>query len=705
VAGRTAFLRDFDVAGRLIGGVLRSPHAHARIARLDTSLALDVPGVRAVIAAQDIPGSNVVPVIQTDWPVLAGEYVRHVGEAVALVAAETEEALSEGLRSISVDYEALAATLDVEAALASGEVVSQVRLKRGEAQVALGQSDLVVVEGTYLTPYQDHADLEPLGVLALPDGSGGLVIVCASETPAAVQRAVGTALGFTLNRVRIVQSAAGGSSRKEETPALLGAQAALLAQATSRPVSLLLSREDDMRVTTKRHPARIRCRTGATRDGHLIAAEVDLLLDGGAYATLSPLVLQRAAQSACGPYRIPNVSVNAKVVRTHKVPGGAFRGSGEAQVAFAAEGQMDLLSQALGLDPLELRLRNGLAPGDSLATGRRLGGGVGLRDVLERVATSSDWDRKRALFGQDEGVVRRGIGIATAHSGLHPTGRAGGVVAVSLGVSADGSVTLSAGRGELGQGLGAAIAQAAAEALRCPPELVRVLDADTSRVPDSSGWLTPAGLLVEAARDAGRRIRAAMDGVTADAGFGWREGVEACLRRRVPLAAFGFASAPDVPEGTDAEVSGTFSATVAEIEVDSETGETRVLRVFSAHDAGRVQDAARAEGQIEGGVVQGLGFALLEGQRLHEGELLKGDLTSYRVPTSEDAPEVHSLLVETVGEGSVPDGTKDLGEAALISLPGAVASGIQNALGVRLLELPLSPEGVRDALLAKRGGR
>ena len=597
VTGRTGFLRDFDVAGRLIGGILRSPHAHARIARLDTSLALDVPGVRATIAAVDIPGSNVVPVIQTDWPILAGEYVRHVGEAVALVAAETEEALAEGLRAISIDYEVLSATLDVESALQSGEVVSQVRLKRGEAQVALGQSDLVVVEATYTTPYQDHADLEPLGVLALPDGAGGVVIVCAAETPAAVQRAVGTALGWTLNRVRVLQAPAGGSSRKEETPALLGAQAALLAQATGRPVSLLLTREDDMGMTTKRHPARIRCKTGATRDGHLIAAEVDLLLDGGAYATLSPLVLQRAAQSACGPYRIPNVSVNAKVVRTHKVPGGAFRGSGEAQAAFAAEGQMDLLAQKLGIDPLELRLRNGLAPGDQLPTGRRLGGGIGLKDVLERAGLSSDWERKRALFGQDEGVVRRGIGIATAHSGLLQPGRSGGVVAVSLSVASDGSVSLSSGRGELGQGLGATLAQAAADALRCPPELVRVLDADTARVPDSSGWLAPSSLLVAAARDAGRRIRAAMDAVTADAGFAWREGVEACLRRRVPLAAFGFASLPDATEGAEAEASGTFSATIAEIEVDSETGETRVLRVYSAHDAGR---ASRREDHLDG---------------------------------------------------------------------------------------------------------
>jgi CO/xanthine dehydrogenase Mo-binding subunit len=703
VAGRAAFLQDSDFVGRLVAGCLRSPHAHARINRLDLSLAQEVRGVRAVLKASDIPGRNLIPMIQTDWPPLAAEYVRHVGEALALVAADNLEALEEALRAISVEYEPLPATLDMEAALESGEVVAQFRVKRGEAAVALDQSDLVVVEGIYRTPRQDHAYLEPHGVVAFPDGSGGVSIVGSLESPFAVQRAAASVLGWTLNRIRVAQSLTGGAfGGKEETPAMLGAQAALLAVATGRPVRMVLSREEDMTITSKRHPARIRCRTGATRDGHLVAAEVDCLLDGGAYATLSPLVLQRAVTHAFGPYRIPNVQVSAKVVRTHTVPCGAFRGSGEAQVTFASEGQIDLLAERLGIDALELRRRNALVPGDLTTTGRRLVATAGLRDVLDRVAESSDWARKRALFGQDEGTIRRGIGVAASHSGtgLGYAGRAGGLVCASLSVLPDGSVMVSVGRGDAGEGLVGLLSQIAAEALRCPLEAVRVLEPDTSRVSDLAGWGTPVSLFSDAIRDAAKGIRTAMDAATADAGFAWREAVEACVRRHVPLAAYGFAAPPEgaeFSEEAEDDASVTFSANVVELEVDSETGETRVLRVHSAHDAGRVLDTLSAEGQVEGAVVQGLGYALLEAQVMDLGSIVNNNFTDYRLPTSLDAPEIRSLLVEQL-DLSGPDLVKGLGEAALVPVAPAVAAAIHNAVGVRVQELPAFPERIRKAL-------
>jgi CO/xanthine dehydrogenase Mo-binding subunit len=321
VKGSALYIEDIDFAGSLRGGVLRSPHAHARITHLEVARARGLPGVRAVLTARDIPGHNLIPMIQSDWPVLAGEFVRHVGEAVALVAAETPEGLAQALAAIEVDYEPLTALLDMEEALRAGEVMARWKVKRGEASVAMSAKDVVVVEGTFRTPYQEHAYIEPNGMIALPDGAGGVAVYGSMQCPFYVQKAVSSALGLRLNRVRIVQTVTGGGfGGKEDAPSAPGAHAALLAQATGRPVRLIMSREEDMAVMSKRHPGRVRARLGATRQGHLMAAEVDYLLDGGAYATLSPVVLFRGTVHACGPYRVPNVNVESRVVRTQRCP-------------------------------------------------------------------------------------------------------------------------------------------------------------------------------------------------------------------------------------------------------------------------------------------------------------------------------------------------------------------------------------------------
>src|SRR5438105_3290549 len=344
VKGSAVYIEDMAVAGALLAGVLRSPHAHARIKRIDVTAARARPGVHAVLTAADIPGKNLIPMIQSDWPVLADGLVRHVGEAVALVAAEDRESLARALAMITVEYDPLAPRLDAEEALAKGEVLAQWKVRR---------------------------------------------------------------------------------------------------------------REEDMAVMSKRHPGRIRMRTGATRDGRLVACEVDYLLDGGAYATLSPVVLFRGTVHACGPYRVPNVKVDARAVRTNTVPCGAFRGFGEPQVVFACESQMDLLAERLGMDPLALRRLNALGPGQDTITGHRLAASVGFREVLDKVADASGWERKRAEFGHDHGPVRRGIGLAACYYGvglgamgkhLNPAGA--GVV-----VAADGSVTVAVGTTELGQGM------------------------------------------------------------------------------------------------------------------------------------------------------------------------------------------------------------------------------------------------------------
>ncbi len=703
VKGTALYVGDLAYTGALVACVLRSPHPHARITELEATPARSLPGVRAVLTSRDLPGENLVPLIQADWPILAGEFVRHVGEAVAVVAAEDMESCRRALAAIVVEYQPLVATLDPEAALAAGEAMVHWKVRRGEASVALSRRDLVVVEETYRTPWQAHASLEPQGALALPDGAGGVLVHASLESPFSVQRAVASATGLDLNRVRVVQAVTGGGfGGKEESAALPAAQAAVLALATGRPVRLLFSREEEMAATCKRHPARIRIKTGATPDGHLFAAEVDILLDGGAYATVSPAVLLRCAVHACGPYRVPNVKVDARVVRTHKVPGGSFRGLGVPQVAFAAESQMDVLAARLNMDPLDLRRRNALVEGDLTITGQKLTASVGLKDVLDRVAETADWDEKRRAYATGSGPVRRGIGLAAGYFGigLGSLGKHNNPAGASIVVSPDGSVTVAVGTTDAGQGTTTALTQIAAESLACPVELVRILESDTSRVPDSGSTAASRGTVMSgnAIRDAAAKIRAAMDPVVGESGLAWRDAVFACVKNHVGLAAQGWAVPPestfDVSTGQgEPFIAYTFSAAAVEVEVDTETGETRVLRVVSGHDAGRIVNPATAEGQVEGGTVQALGYALLEEQAFRDGRVLNDQLSSYLVPTALDAPEIRPVFVEHAFPWG-PHGAKGLSDSPVIAVAPALTAAIAQAAGARLVEIPATAERV-----------
>jgi CO/xanthine dehydrogenase Mo-binding subunit len=713
VKGTALYVDDLSFGGALFGGVLRSPHAHARIAHLETTAARAVPGVRAVLTAGDIPGENVIPLIQPDWPVLAREFVRHVGEPVALVAAESALSLRRALEAIVVDYEPRAPLIDMEEALRAGEVLAHWKVRRGEPGTAFARTDLVVVEGTYKTPYQEHAYIEPNGMIALPDGTGGVTVHGSLQCPFYVQKAVASALGFELNRVRIVQTITGGGfGGKEDAPSSPGAHAALLAMATGRPVRLTFTREEDLAVMSKRHPGRVRMKLGGTRDGRLVAAEVDYLLDGGAYTTLSPVVLFRGTVHACGPYRVPNVRVDARVVRTHKIPCGAFRGFGEPQVVFGAESLMDELASALKIDPLELRRLNALDVGDETITGHKLDSSVGFRDVLDRVAEAAEWDKKRLAFVEDKGPVRRGIGLACSYYGvgLGAMGKHLNPAGASVVVGADGSVTVAVGTTEIGQGMVVVLTQITAKALGCPTELVRVVEADTSRVPDSGPTVASRTTVMSgnAIKDAARRIRAEMAQVPGVQGQPWKEAVALCVKSQVGLAAHGWAVPPpttfDLTTGQGQPyICYSFSANVVEAEVDIETGETRVTRVVSGHDCGTVVNPTTGEGQIEGGVVQGLGYALTEEHHLRDGRILNDQFSTYIIPTPMDTPEIRSLIVEHEYPWG-PYGAKGLGETPIIAVAPAVTAAIAHATGARIREIPATPERVWAAL-QKKGER
>ena len=712
VKGTALYVEDLPAAGALVGGVLRSPHAHARIARLQVAAARRLPGVHAVLTAADIPGKNLIPMIQADWPVLAEREVRHVGEGVALVAAESKDALAAALLAIEVEYEPLPARLDMEESARAGDVIAHWKVRRGDAATALARPGLVVVEGTYHTPHQEHAYIETNGMIAAPDGAGGIVVHGSMQCPFYVQKAVASALGCDLGQARIVQTVTGGGfGGKEDAPSAPGAQVALLARAAGRPVRLILTREEDMAVMSMRHRGRIHVRTAATPEGDLVACEVDYLLDGGAYATLSPVVLFRGTVHACGPYRVPDVAIDARAVRTHTVPAGAFRGFGEPQVAFAIESQMDVLAERLGMDPLELRRRNALRVGDETVTGHLLKESVGFDEVLDRVAAESGWAEKRARYAEQDGVVRRGIGLAACYYGvgLGAMGKHLNPAGASVVVAADGSVTVAVGTTEIGQGMITVLSQIAADALGCPVERIKVVDPDTSRVPDSGPTVASRTTLMSgnAIRDAAAKIRAAMEPVIADAGLDWSGAVALCVQKQVGLAAHGWAVPPattfdlDTGQG-EAYVCYSWSANVVEAEVDTETGETRVLGVWSGHDVGRVVNPTTGEGQVEGGVVQGLGYALVEEHALRDGRILNDQFSTYIIPTTLDTPEIHPILVEHAYSWG-PFGAKGLGETPIIAVAPAVTAAIHHATGARVREIPATPERVWAALREKQG--
>jgi CO/xanthine dehydrogenase Mo-binding subunit/aerobic-type carbon monoxide dehydrogenase small subunit (CoxS/CutS family) len=748
VTGASKFLDDLGFDGMLHGAVVRSPVPHARVLAVDSALTLAADGVVAVAEARDIPGRNVVHIVLDDQPLLAEGVVRYAGEPVALVAAESRELARSAAAAMSVRYEELPAILDLRQSRGSairiyGEdnVFAYHKIRRGNVDEGFAQAD-VVVDGEYRTGYQEHAYLEPQGMIAVPEADGGITVYGSMQCPFYVQVALADVLGLPRNKVRVVQTVTGGGfGGKEDVPSLVASQAALLARKTGRPVKLVYSREEDIAVTSKRHPAWIRCRTGARKDGTLAAAEVEMVYDGGAYATLSPVVLWRGAVHAVGPYRCPHVQVDARAVATNRLPCGAFRGFGSPQVLFAAESQMDRLAFALGLDPAELRRRNLLRPGDETVTGQVLRDSVGSFEVLDAALRRAEWEERPASGDAEartfylrpaayEGLKRQGRGLAVVNygSGLGAGGKRLDRSGAFVQIHEDASVTVAVGTTEMGQGMNTVLAQIAAEELGVLPSDVRVLPADTSRVPDSGPTVASRATTCSgnAVRDACGPLRAMLHLVAADrldaavdqvqiagglAAAGGRritigEVVAECAERRLPLARMGHHVAPatswnrDVGQGDAYEVY-AWAAVVADVEVDTSTGQVEVQRIVAAHDVGRAINPAGVEGQIEGGSVQGAGYALLEEVLAPRGIVLNPNLGTYIIPTAVDAPYVDPQIVESpYAQG--PHGAKGFGEQPLMCIAPAITNAIHDAIGVRLFELPATPERVLAALAAAR---
>ena len=727
VTGACRFGVDLAQPGDLHLHALRAGSAPARIRLLDLTAARAHPGVAAVLSAADIPGVNRVGIIAKvkDQPILAEDQVRYPGDAVALVAAVSPQAARAAARLIRLEMEPLPGLHDpLEALLPGapqvgdkGNLLWETRVRRGEVDEALAQA-AVVVTNTYTTSRAEHAAIEPEGGRAW--WRDGLVVVQAStQTPHHDRLDLARLLGLPEEKVRVIQAETGGGFGGKLDLGLQGFLA-LAAWHLKRPVVMTYTREESLACTAKRHGLVMEYTTAADERGRLLACQAEIFGDSGAYASYGPAVCARAAVHASGPYRVPNVEAHCRLVYTNNAWCGAMRGFGVPQVAFAHEGQMDELAARLGIDPLEMRIQNALRPGDLTATGQRLTKSAGLVQCLEALRPHYQQWRAQAAASPD-GPWRRGVGLGAMFYGIGNTAMSNPASA-NLEIDQEGVLLLRTGAAELGQGSDTVRCQIAAETLGWPSEQVRLLRGDTARTLNAGAtsasrqtFISGNAVLLAAQGLRGLLVQQAASLLGAPAAevqldqSGARAGrravsltalVRGLEARGVPVRAQGDydppTSALDPVTGQgDPYPSYAFAAQTALVEVDQDSGQVRVPRVAAAHDVGRAVNPRGVEAQIVGGVVMGLGYALMEDYTPR-----CGNLHQYHIPTVSDSPEVIPIIVES-DDPAGPYGAKGVGEPALIPTAPAVAGGLAQALGRRLYEQPFGLERVMAALLAR----
>jgi CO/xanthine dehydrogenase Mo-binding subunit len=711
LTGRERYVDDLRLDGFLWGATVRSPAPRGRITAVRFDPAIDWSQF-TIVDHRDIPGSNVIALIERDQPVLAPGYVRHVQEPVLLLAHPDRMALRRAVAAVTIDVVPEPAILDYRLApeppqiqYGSDNVLKHLSIIKGDVEAALAQAP-IVVEGTYETGAQEHVYLEPQGMIAeLRDGV--VVLRGSMQCPYYVVKALLGPLGKDERHVRVIQTPTGGGfGGKEEYPSTIALHAALLALKSGATVKLVYDRGEDMAATTKRHPSVVRHRTGVTADGRLLAQDIDVIMDGGAYVTLSPVVLSRGIIHAAGPYACDHVRIEGRAMFTNAVPFGAFRGFGAPQTHFANERHMDRIAARLGLDPAELRRRNLLRDGQTTATGQVIKDGTDRLAVLEQALQLSDYASKRAShasFNQRTPAKRRGIGLATFHHGAGFTGSGEVMLASRLHVAGlpDGRIEVRSANIEMGQGTLTVFTQLAADRLGLEPDDVVIAEADTARVPNSGPTVASRTAMV-----VGHMVELACDNLRSALGLDATsrgDSVRTVIRRwheRHPgetLLAEGVYQRPPGVSWDDAtytgDAYGTFAwgAYVAEVEVDLRTFDTRVLDFVAVQEIGKVLNETLARGQVQGGVAQGIGWALLEECRWKDGAMANAQLTNYIIPTSDDLPPIRVAFLENPYPFGA-QGAKGLGELPMDGPAPAVLNAVAAATGADPCVIPLTPE-------------
>lgn len=737
VTGRALYADDLAFDRMIHAAPLFAAYPSARILRINTERARAHPGVVDVITAADIPGKKQVGGIIADQFIIADDRVRYSGDVVAVVAAETAEIARTARDLIIVEYEPEEPLLSPEAALApdallvhpgrKDNVVTAFRVRRGDMKKGYRQSE-TIVEGEFQTSFVEHAYMEPESCVAVPEPDGSVTVYGGMQHPFSTRRVVAAATGLSLARSRVVQTTLGGGfGGKDDTISVVCARAALLALRTGRPVKMTLTREESIRESYKRHPFHWRYKAGIAKDGTFRAMDIDLVADSGPYCATSPFVIWRPTVQCTGPYLVPNVRCDTKAVYTNNTFTGAMRGFGSPQHVFACESFIDMCAERVGMDPLAFRKKNFFRQGATTHTGQKLSRHkVAIGEVTEKALRSIGWKKKYPLCSRgrlrDDGPLY-GIGFATSYRGCSLGAEGNDFCSAIVGIQPDGSALLEVGVSENGQGLKTAMAHILAGELGISEEQIRFVDTDTSSIPDGGPTVASRGTIVggNAVIDAADRIKGMMAPVLkgligpSKKGYIYKKGrvtnptnkksvpfentVAACHQNKMYLHALGVFQGPKVSwdEHTgqgDAYFTYVYACQACELTVDPKTGKVIVQRVVAAHEVGRAINPQMALGQIFGGVVMGLGFALSEEIRHQNGVIQNLNFNTYRIPRSTDVPEMTAILVENPDPVG-PWGAKSLGEPTNELMGGAVANALAAATGVRFLQTPITAEKVR----------
>jgi len=684
VAGRARYIDDLTFPHLLHARTIRSTIPSGEIANV--RLDFDIDGF-TIVDHRDIPGRNIVALIEEDQPCLAERVIRHVAEPILLLAHPDREQLRAA--DVHIEYRESVPNFDPETSTAAFKTI---RIDKGDLDAGFAAADLVI-DGEYRLGHQEQLYIETNGVIAVPDEDvgGGITVYGSLQCPYYVHRALSVLLGLPGDRVRVIQTETGGGfGGKEEYPSMIAGHAALLALKARRPVKLVYDRAEDMLATTKRHPAVVRHRTGITRAGRLTAVDIDVVLDGGAYATLSGVVLSRGLIHATGPYRCDHIRVRGKAVMTNTPPNGAFRGFGAPQTQFAAEVHMDRIAERLAMDPVRLREINALGPGDTTATSQRLGPDCSALQVLRAAVKRTGFTRRRrALAG-----TNRGIGLSLFFHGSGFTG--GGEVKLASKASlvlTDRGARILVASTEIGQGTRTMHAQIVADTLGLPYDCIDVNPADTGEVPDSGPTVASRTCMVvgRILQRCAEEMRVRLGGLTP----------RQYLRRHGPLAITKEYEQPSEIAWSDDSYRGDaygsygWACDVVELEVDRDTWQVTPIAFTTVHEIGKAIHPMLAKGQIEGGSAQGLGYALLEEVVMRDGRMANSQLTNYLIPTTLDTPAFDVMMLENPYKHG-PFGAKGVGEMPIDGPAPAVINALRHA-GFDLRAIPATPERIMAA--------
>ncbi|MGB8866768.1 MAG: xanthine dehydrogenase family protein molybdopterin-binding subunit [Candidatus Sulfotelmatobacter sp.] len=722
VTGRSQYVDDMVLPNMLFGATVRSQIPRGRIKKITFG-----PGVSwdefVIVSAEDIPGKNCISLIEDDQPCLASEFVNHPEEPILLLAHPNRYLLSKAVEAVSVEYDPLPAIFTIEESERRAEIIwgednifKTYLIEKGDVD-GVWEKAAYIVEGEYTTGAQEQLYIENNGMIATFDGTQGITVWGSLQCPYYIHKALMALCNLPAEKVRVVQKETGGAfGGKEEYPSMIAAHAALLAIKSGKPVKIIYDRMEDMAATTKRHPSRTRQRTAVSRDGKILGGEIEFTIDGGAYATLSSVVLSRGAIHAGGPYHWPSVRIRAKAVATNAPPHGAFRGFGAPQSLFAMERHMDRIAQTVGLSPVEIRRRNFLQLGQTTTTEQVVREPISLGKLLDRALDASDYHSKKQRFANhnESDTTRKGMGIAAFLHGAGFTGSGERYLSSVVGVEgcADGSVRVLVSSTEFGQGTNTVLSQIAAEALSLPYENVSMVQPDTQQVPNSGPTVASRTVMV-----VGKLVQSAALGIKQtlissnllSESYTAEEFRAACQHYVSEHGQFRSWSRYEAPDGIfwddkkyrgEAYAAFAWAVYIAEVTVDLTTYGVSVDDFVALQEVGRVLHPLLARGQIIGGVAQGIGFSLYEKVVWQNGRMQNGQMTNYIMPTSADLPPIR-VFFEELGNIYGVYGAKGIGELPMDGPAPAIVNAVEDALGIHFDSVPLLPEDIMDGLVSQ----